>query len=101
MDIYQKDNNGMNTPQGEAANYWTWHNLSVVQKTGVVTAEIHWWEKESNALANVAPRCSRIVAWQMGVGQDITSGVDYLLALENYTTEDGIVINLKDSVKIN
>ena len=98
MDIYQKDNNGMLTPQGEPANYWTWNDLRVVQSTGVVTAEVYWWEKQANALANVSPRCSRVITWQMGVGQDIASGVAYLLVLENYTTDDGIVINLKDSI---
>ena len=100
MDIYQKDNNGMNTPQNEPANYWGWEYLKVTS-SGVVTAEIYWWEKESNALANVSPRCARIIEWQMGAGDDITSGVDYLLALESYVTDDGITINLKDSVKIN
>ena len=42
----------------------------------------------------------RTVTWQMGVGQDIASGVAYLLVLENYTTDDGIVISLKDSIMV-
>jgi len=99
MDIYHRASGTGMTYNGLLFNYWYWEELSV-KRNGTVSAEIYFFDSIERAQDGKGYINSRRVIWQMGVGDDIGSGVAYLEQLENYTTDDNLVLTLKDSIKI-
>ena len=99
MDIYHRESGTGMTYNGLVFNYWRWKELSVTDE-GEVRGEVHFFDSLERATDQNGFINSRSIKWQMGVGDDIGSGVAYLEALENYNTDDGLVLTLKDSIKV-
>jgi len=99
MDIYYRESGTGMTYNNLVFNYWRWKKLSVTDD-GVVTGEVHFFDSLERATDQTGFINSRTIVWQLGVGDDIGSGVAYLELLENYTTDDQLVLTLKDSIKV-
>lgn len=99
MDIYHRESGTGMTYNGLTYNYWYWEELSV-KRNGTITAEIYFFDTLERAQDGKGYINSRNIVWQIGAGDAIPDGVGYLELVENYPTDDGLVLTLKDSIKI-
>jgi len=99
MDIYHRAAGTGMTYNDLVFNYWRWKHIGVSDE-GQVTAEIRFFDSLERATDQLGYKNSRNIVWQMGVGDAIPDGVAYLEVLENYPTDDNLVLTLKDSIKI-
>lgn len=98
MAYFRKDT-GIKTEQNENCDYFDFVFLGIDLKTNMVKAHINFWEQEKH-VNKERPNQVRILSFNKGANDSIQSGIDYLLTLENFKTDEGEELTLKGATEI-
>ena len=96
MNIYLKENTGLQTAQGEPCNYFVLDTIGAKLTINIAEATILFWEKLEHAQNGKPANLSRTIQWDINKETSIDAGIETLFTSETLTTTNGETISLKD-----
>jgi len=97
MNIYYRENTGIQTAQERNLDYFQVINMGALFQTSTAFVEVIFFEYLTDAKNGKIPNAHRRIEWQMGANTDITSGLAKLLTFENVTTTSNDIVSFKDA----
>jgi len=95
MNIYYKENIGLQTPQGENCDYFVLKYIGANLITNKAEAEILFWENLIHAQNDKPANLSRRILWDIVNETSVDSGINTLFTSDTITTTNEEVITLK------
>lgn len=95
MNIYYKENTGLETRQGEKCDYFVLNTIGAKLVINRAEAEILFYEKLEHAQADKPANLSRTIQWDIVKETSIDSGVNTLFTSDTLKTTNGEEITLK------
>lgn len=96
MNIYLKENTGLQTAQGEPCNYFTINTIGAKLAINRAEAEILFWERLEHAQGGKPANLSRTIQWDINKETSIDAGIETLFTSETLTTTNGETISLQN-----
>jgi len=95
MNIYYKENTGLQTAQEENCDYFVLNTIGAKLTINVAEATILFWEKLEHAQSGKPANLSRTIRWDIIKESSIDSGVNTLFTSDTLETTNSEVITLK------